>query len=87
VRLLYDFYHQQISEHKPLENMKADFDLIGLFHVGDVPGHTQPGTGEIDFKSIFKFLSSRKCEKYISMEFTPTIEETKAVRDTMQLAD
>lgn len=86
VRLLYDFYHQQISEHNPLENMKIDFDLIGLFHVGDAPGHREPGTGEINFKEIFRFLSSKKCEKYVSMEFTPTIQDKAAVIQTMQLA-
>jgi hydroxypyruvate isomerase len=86
VKLLYDVYNQQISEHNPLENMKANFELIGLFHIGDAPGKHQPGTGEIDFKSIFKFIKSRGYEKYVSMEFTPTIEEEEAVRQTVQLA-
>ena len=87
IRLLFDFYHLQISEGNVIENMKANYDLIGLFHIGDFPGRHQPGTGKIDFGDIFKFLSRMDYKKYISMEFTPTIDDIAAVRQTVQLAD
>ncbi|MEM2885057.1 MAG: TIM barrel protein, partial [Thermoproteota archaeon] len=44
VRLLYDFYHQQISEGNLINNAADNFDIIGFFHVGDVPGRHEPGT-------------------------------------------
>jgi hydroxypyruvate isomerase len=87
IRLVFDFYHLQISEENVIENMKAYYDLIGLFHIGDYPGRHQPGTGKINFGDIFKFLSHMDYKKYISMEFTPTIDDAAAVKQTLQLAE
>ncbi|MFB0523590.1 MAG: TIM barrel protein, partial [Candidatus Bathyarchaeia archaeon] len=38
VKMLYDFYHQQLTEGNLIGNAKKYYDLIGFFHVGDVPG-------------------------------------------------
>ena len=48
VRILYDVYHQQISEGNVIETIRNNIDLIGHIHVGDVPGRQQPGTGELN---------------------------------------
>lgn len=83
IKLLYDFYHQQISEGNLIGNAKSGFDLIGFFHVGDVPGRHEPGTGEINYKNIFKFLDDQGYNKHVSLEFVPTIDPVKAVRNTV----
>jgi hydroxypyruvate isomerase len=86
IKLLYDFYHQQISEGNLISNAESNFDLIGFFHVGDVPGRHQPGTGEINYKNIFKFLQRQGYNGYISLEFMPTIDPVEAVRQTTIMA-
>jgi len=86
VKLLYDFYHQQITEGNLIGNAIKNFDLIGLFHVGDVPGRHEPGTGEINYKNIFKALKEKGYEGYIGLEFMPTIDHVDAVRQTIKLA-
>jgi len=87
VKLLYDFYHQQISEGNLIENARKYFDLIGLFHVGDVPGRHEPGTGEINYRNVFKFLDGQGYKKHASLEFVPTIDPVEAVRRTVLMAE
>jgi hydroxypyruvate isomerase len=48
VKLLFDIYHVQIMEGNLIENIRMNIDRIGHFHVGDVPGRHEPGTGEIN---------------------------------------
>jgi hydroxypyruvate isomerase len=86
VKLLYDFYHQQISEGNLIDNARRGFDLIGFFHVGDVPGRHEPGTGEINYRNVFKFLDDQGYAKHVSLEFMPTIDPVKAVRNTVLMA-
>ncbi len=56
VKLLFDIYHVQIMEGNLINNIRANIDRIGHFHVGDVPGRHEPGTGEIDYRNVFKAI-------------------------------
>jgi len=86
VKMLYDFYHQQLTEGNLIDNAKAYFDLIGFFHVGDVPGRHEPGTGEINYKNIFHFIDQSGYKEYVSLEFMPTGDHAEAIRKTIDLA-
>lgn len=86
VKLLYDIYHQQISEGNIIDTITANIGLIGHFHVGDVPGRHEPGTGELNYRNIFKKIAALGYKGYVGMEFVPTGDHAKAVRDTMALA-
>lgn len=56
VKVLYDVYHQQITEGNLINNIRDNSQFIGHIHVGDVPGRKQPGTGEINYKNVFKAI-------------------------------
>src|SRR6516164_9708609 len=56
VKLLFDIYHVQIMEGNLIESIRSNIDRIGHFHVGDVPGRHQPGTGEINYRNVFKAI-------------------------------
>jgi hydroxypyruvate isomerase len=56
VKLLFDIYHVQIMEGNLIENIQANIDRIGHFHIGDVPGRHEPGTGEINYRNVFKAI-------------------------------
>nr|MBQ4319078.1 TIM barrel protein [Clostridia bacterium] len=68
VRILYDVYHQQITEGNLINNIKNNIDLIGHIHVGDVPGRKQPGTGEINYKNVFKAIKETGYDGYVVFE-------------------
>lgn len=67
-KIVDDIYHQQITEGNIIPNMDAAWSEIGAFHLGDNPGRKEPGTGEINFQSIFKHISEKGYNGVLCME-------------------
>ena len=67
-KIVDDIYHQQITEGNLIPNIEAAWSEIGAFHCGDNPGRNEPGTGEINFKNVFKYIYSKKYQGVICME-------------------
>jgi hydroxypyruvate isomerase len=86
VRLLYDFYHEQISEGNLIKKLQENIDLVGLVHVADVPGRHEPGTGEINYTSIFRKLAELKYDHFAAMEFIPSGDPVATLRSARELA-
>jgi hydroxypyruvate isomerase len=67
-KLLYDMYHQQITEGNIIPNMNAAWDEIAYLQVGDNPGRNEPGTGEMNYRNIFRHIHSKGFTGVIGME-------------------
>jgi hydroxypyruvate isomerase len=67
-KILDDFYHQQISNGNLIPNMEACWDEIAYYQVGDNPGRKEPGTGEINYRNVFKYLYDRGFKGVVGME-------------------
>ncbi len=67
-KIINDIYHQQITEGNLIPNIEAAWDETGAFHCGDNPGRNEPGTGEINYKNVFKYIHSRNYDGVICME-------------------
>jgi hydroxypyruvate isomerase len=87
VKFLYDFYHEQIAEGNLIEKLEKNIDLVGLVHIADVPGRHQPGSGEINFGNIFRKLAQLNYPRYAAMEFIPTGDPVKALREARELVE
>jgi hydroxypyruvate isomerase len=87
VRFLYDFYHEQIAEGNLIEKMEKNIDLVGLFHIADVPHRHQPGTGEINYANIYRKMVELKYDRYMAMEFMPTHDPIKVLRTAREEAE
>ncbi|MCU0367136.1 MAG: TIM barrel protein [Bacteroidales bacterium] len=74
VKIVEDMYHQQITEGNLIPNIEACWDQIAAFHCGDNPGRNEPGTGEINYRNIFKYLRSRDYEGVICMEHGKSVK-------------
>ena len=68
VRLLYDVYHQQITEGNLIDTIHKYIGVIGHFHTGDVPGRKEPGTGEINYRNVFKAIAETGYKGYVVFE-------------------
>lgn len=77
VKVLYDFYHQQISEGNLIPNMDQAWDEIAYIQVGDTPGRKEPGTGEINYKNIFKHIYNKGYKGIVGMEHGIVDNKTK----------
>lgn len=80
VKVLYDFYHEQRSFGNLIEKLEKNIDWVGLVHIADVPGRHEPGTGEIDYNSIYRKLAELKYSHWIAMEYYPTEEPVTSLR-------
>lgn len=87
IKLLYDIYHQQITEGNLIPNIRNNIDLIGHFHVADNPGRNEPGTGEINYKNVFAAIDALDYEGVVGLEYSPTIDAALALRNTVALAE
>jgi len=67
-KILFDIYHQQITEGNLIPNLNAAWDEIAYVQVGDNPGRREPGTGEINFRNVFRHLHSKGYQGVIGME-------------------
>lgn len=85
VKFLYDFYHEQIAAGNLIEKLEKNIDLVGLVHIADVPGRHDPGTGEINYPSIYRKLAELKYKGCAAMEFEPAGEPVAALRAARDL--
>lgn len=80
VKVLYDFYHEQMQAGNLIEKLTKNIDQIGLVHIADVPGRHEPGTGEINYINIYRELARLKYDRYICMEFMSTGDPTATLK-------
>ena len=66
-----DTYHVKLMEGKLNGLIKQHGGDIGHIQIGDVPGRHQPGTGRINFLSLFEELDRIDYSGYIGLEYIP----------------
>lgn len=89
-KILFDMYHQQITEGNIIPNIDKAWSEIAYFQVGDNPGRNEPTTGEMNYQNIFKHLHEKGCEMIIGMEHgnsMPGVEGEQAVIDAYRVSD
>jgi len=89
-KILYDIYHQQITEGNLIPNITTAWDEIAYFQVGDNPGRNEPGTGEINYRNVFRHIHGRGYGGLVGMEHGNAQrgrEGERAVIDAYVMAD
>ncbi len=67
-KILFDIYHQQITEGNLIPNIDRCWSEIAYFQSGDNPGRKEPYTGEINYQKVFEHLHSKGYAGVIGME-------------------
>jgi hydroxypyruvate isomerase len=80
VRLLFNIYHQQISEGNLSARIEKLLPLIGYIRAADVPGRHEPGTGEINYEYIFALLREKQYKGYVGLDFQPLVDDRASLR-------
>ncbi len=86
VEFLYDFFHEQIAEGNLIDKLEKNIAHVALVHIADVPGRHEPGTGEINYSSIFRKLGELKYRGTVAMEFLPTGDPVAQLRAAREMA-
>jgi hydroxypyruvate isomerase len=79
LRVLYDIYHMQIMDGDLIATIEANLDVISHFHVADVPGRHEPGTGEINYANVFRRIDGAGYGGFVGLEFRPSSDHDAAL--------
>ena len=93
-KILFDMYHMTKNEGSMIPHIDLAWNEIGYFQIGDNPGRKEPGTGEVNYKNVFKHIHGKmqadKRDFVFGMEHgnsLPGVEGEKAVIDAYVAAD
>jgi hydroxypyruvate isomerase len=71
VKLLFDIYHQQITEGDIISRITANLDSIVHFHAAGTPGRHELDRGELNYPAVFKVLDERGYRGFTGLEYFP----------------
>lgn len=91
VKLLFDIYHVQVTDGDLILQIQNNIDWIGHFQIGDHPGRMQPGTGEINYRNVFRAIyelqEAGKFDGYSGLEYHPNVTLPQTMAEVRQLAN
>jgi hydroxypyruvate isomerase len=71
LHLQYDIYHMQVMEGNLTRTIQSNIGRIGHIQLADNPGRHEPGTGEINFPNLFRFIDEAGYKGWIGCEYKP----------------
>jgi hydroxypyruvate isomerase len=80
VKLLFDIYHQQITEGNIISRITANLDSIAHFHAAGVPGRRELDSGELNYPAIFRALDGRGCRAFMGLEYFPSADALEGLK-------
>lgn len=73
-KFLFDMYHMQRNEGDIIANIDKVWSETGYFQIGDNPGRNEPGTGEMNYRNIFKHIYKKGYKGILGMEHGNSID-------------
>ncbi|GGD89082.1 hydroxypyruvate isomerase family protein [Paenibacillus nasutitermitis] len=71
VQVLFDIYHQQVTEGDLIRTITANAGSIGHFHAAGHPGRHELDTGEIRYEAVFAAISASGYDGDVGLEYFP----------------
>jgi hydroxypyruvate isomerase len=71
VGLLFDFFHTQVAEGDVTTVFDGVLPWIKHVQIGDAPGRTEPGTGELSWPFVFEHIRASGFDGWLGCEFQP----------------
>ena len=85
VKMLFDIYHQQITEGDLIRRIKKYIPYIGHFHAAGNPGRHELYRSEINYKTIFEAIRETGYDGYVGLEYFPEDEVQKGLEFAKQV--
>ena len=89
VKVLFDVYHQQITEGNLIPNLWGNERLVGHVHIAGHPGRHEPyGMNEIHYPAVLQALKDAGYAGAVGLEYFPlddALESLKKVREEIPL--
>ncbi|MDG2018116.1 MAG: hydroxypyruvate isomerase [Porticoccaceae bacterium] len=75
----YDIYHMQRMEGEVSSTIQKNLARIGHLQLADNPGRHEPGTGEINYDFLIKFIDQLGYQGWIGAEYIPADSTEKGL--------
>ncbi|WP_068088063.1 hydroxypyruvate isomerase [Polycladidibacter stylochi] len=76
IRFQFDIYHMQIMEGNVARTISDNLDSIAHIQIADNPGRHEPGTGELNYDFLFRFLDDIGYKGWVGAEYNPANSTT-----------
>ena len=80
IKVVFDIYHQQISEGHLIHNLTNNIQHIAHFHAAGNPGRHELTRGEIHYPSIFTAIHETDYQGYVGLEYWPVDDPLKGLQ-------
>jgi hydroxypyruvate isomerase len=81
IKVVFDIYHQQISEGQLIANITANIAKIAHFHAAGNPGRHELNQGELHYPSIFQAIQASDYDGYVGLEYWPVQDAEAGLRE------
>ena len=85
VKVVFDIYHQQISEGNIIPNITENLDCIAHLHAAGHPGRHELQYGESDYRNIFAAVDRAGYTGACGLEYGPLTEPEKSLAAAMEI--
>lgn len=79
LKILADLYHLGVMGFNLIQLIEEHYTEIGYFHIADIPGRHEPGTGSIDWQDILQFIKERGYQGFVGFEYSPANDSTESL--------
>lgn len=79
LKLIVDSYHMNMEKEDCYQSIKKAKDHIGYVHLADNP-RSHPGSGNLNFRELFKAFYEIDYKGYFSMEFDPSDKKIDSIK-------
>ena len=83
LKLLFDLYHEQVQIGDVTRTAVEAAPHVAVYHVADNPGRNDPGSGELNYPSIYKAIAKTGYSGYICMEYLPLGEPVESLKKSV----
>lgn len=88
LKILYDIYHMQIMEGDVIATIKANFQHIGHYHTGGVPGRNEiDDTQELNYRRVMQTIADLGFKGYVAQEFIPKRDPLRSLKQAFEICD
>lgn len=85
VKVVFDIYHQQVSEGNIIPNITENLDCIAHLHAAGHPGRHELQFGENDYKNIFAAVDRAGYTGACGLEYNPLLDPAESLAAAKKL--
>ena len=85
VKVVFDIYHQQITEGNIIPNLTQNLPYIAHLHAAGHPGRHELQNGESDYRNILAAADRAGYKGFCGLEYSPTVSPEESLRTALML--